>query len=168
MNTLNPYVKQYKKNQIETATPEQILILLYDAAINFLNKAKIALSENNDENYQKNISNCKDIILEFMNTLDMEAGGNVARTLYSLYRYYLRILTKTIITKDVSGIDEVLKHLSNLRETWLKAIEISNAEKEAKLMDKYVPSSTDAEEEDDDNYEDEEYDDEDEELHEDD
>lgn len=142
MTTLNPYIKQYKKNQIETATPEQILILLYDGAINFLNKAKIALTEDNDEAYHSNLLKGKNIILEFTNTLDMKSGGNVARILYNLYRYMNRILTKADITKKEEGIDEVLKLLTNLRETWLKAIEISNTEKESRLVDKYEPSKS--------------------------
>lgn len=168
MTVLNPYVKQYQKNQIETATPEQILILLYDGAINFLNKAKIALDENNEDAYQNNLLRCKNIILEFMNTLDMELGGDIARTLYNLYRYMNRILTKVGITKKVEGIDEVLKLLISLRETWVKAIEIANSEKEAKLVDKYEPSKSqtetsyydDDEEEDDEDEEDDEGEDE--------
>ena len=38
---MNPYLKQYQKNEVETASPEKILILLYDGAIQFLNKEKI-------------------------------------------------------------------------------------------------------------------------------
>ena len=40
---MNQYVKQYQKASIETASREQILIMLYDGAIQFLNKAKIDL-----------------------------------------------------------------------------------------------------------------------------
>ncbi len=149
MNTLNPYLKQYKKNQIETATPEQILILLYDGAINFLNRAKFALEENDDEQFHKGIISCKKIIIEFMDTLDMERGGKLAATLYSLYKYYRKILTKAEVTKNVDGINEVLRHLIKLRETWQKAIEIANSEKEAELggsintYDKYEEEEND-------------------------
>jgi flagellar secretion chaperone FliS len=140
MNVLNPYVKQYKKNEIETATPEEILILLYNAAINFLNKSKVSLEHNDDELFRHNILSCRNIILEFMNTLDMEKGGNVAQTLYNLYRYYHKILIKVEITKNIDGIDEVLRHLTSLRDTWKKAIEIAKAEKESLLIDKYEPA----------------------------
>ena len=44
---MNQYVKQYQKSSIETASREQILIMLYDGAIQFLNKAKVAM-ENKD------------------------------------------------------------------------------------------------------------------------
>lgn len=136
MNAANPYLKQYKKNQIETATPEQILILLYDGAIQYLNKAKIFLEQNDIEQFREGLLNCENIILEFMNSLDMELGGNIAENLYGLYDYLYSTLVMAAITRDENKVDEVLKHLKHLRETWLKAIEIANAEKEAKLIDK--------------------------------
>lgn len=147
MNTMNPYLQQYKKNQIETATPEEILILLYDAAINNLNKAKVALENNDNELFRYNMLNCKNIILEFMNSLDMEAGGKFADTLYNLYRYYHKILVKSEVTQNTQGIDEVLRHLISLRETWQKAIEISKAEKSSILVDKYESATYNDEEE---------------------
>ncbi len=137
MNALNPYLKEYKKNQVETATPEKILILLYDGAIQYLNKAKIGLEQNDLPQFHHNLLGCEKIILEFMNTLDMEAGGSLAQNLYRLYQYLYNTLVKTGISKEVKGVDEVLKHLTGLRETWQKAIEIANAEKKAALMEDY-------------------------------
>lgn len=163
MNKINPYLKQYKKNQVETATPEQVLILLYDGAIQYLNRAKIALGESNEEQFHSNILGCEKILMEFMNTLDMEQGGKLAENLYRLYDYYYNTLVKAGVSKNVNGIDEVLKHLIGLRETWQKAIEIANAEKEAKLIDdeeKEINSQSydTYEEDDEDEYEVEEYD----------
>lgn len=135
MSTMNPYLKEYKKNQIETATPEQILILLYDGAIQYLNKSKIALEESNDEQFHTSILGCQKIIMEFMNTLDMELGGALAQNLYALYEYLYNCLVTAGINKNIKKIDEVLRHLTSLRETWQKAIEIANAEKNAKLLD---------------------------------
>lgn len=133
MNTINPYLRQYQKNQVETATPEQILILLYDGAIQFLNKAKIALDDENSEQYQSNLLSCEKIIIEFMNTLDMEKGGEVAQNLYRLYEYFYTTLITVAISREVNKIDEVLRHLKDLRETWQKAIAIANSEKDAHL-----------------------------------
>lgn len=154
MNAANPYLQQYKKNQIETATPEEILILLYDSAINNLNKAKVMLVNNDNEMFRYHMLNCKNIILEFMNSLDMEAGGKFAETLYNLYRYYHKILVKSEVTQDTEGIDEVLRHLISLRETWQKAIEIAKAEKSSVLLDKYEPEKVVGEDDDEDEDED--------------
>lgn len=129
MNMANPYLKQYQKNHVETASQEKILILLYDGAIQFLNKAKLALEENRPEDVHNNIVGCENIIMEFMGTLDMEIGGELAENLYRLYEYLYNTLVMANIKKDIDKINEVLKHLMGLRETWLKAIAISNAEK---------------------------------------
>lgn len=153
MNAMNPYLQQYKKNQFETATPEELLILLYDAAIQFLNKTKIALEESNDEQFHSNILACQKIIFEFMNTLDMEQGGKLADTLYALYEYLYKVLVTASMSKKVEKINEVHRHLVGLRETWLKAIEISNAEKKANLIDDYADKYQN-EDEDEDAYED--------------
>lgn len=160
MNALNPYLKEYKKNQIETATPEKILILLYDGAIQYLNKAKIGLEQNDLPQFHSNLLGCEKIIIEFMNTLDMEAGGTLAQNLYRLYQYLYSTLVKTGINKEVAGIDEVLKHLTGLRETWQKAIEIANAEKKAALMEDYDDGKRRSADVYDDRYIDDEYEDE--------
>lgn len=135
MNAANPYLKQYKQNQIETATPEQILILLYDGAIQYLNRAKIGIETDDNIQFHTNILFCEKIIMEFMNTLDMELGGKFADRLYALYEYLYNTLVSASISKNVAKIDEVLRHLSHLRETWLKAIEIASAEKEGKAIE---------------------------------
>lgn len=149
----NPYLKQYKKNQIETATPEQILILLYDGAIQYLNRAKVALNEQNVAQFHSNVLSCEKIIMEFMNTLDMKRDVKLAQNLYQLYDYLYNTLVKAGVSQNVDDINEVLKHLTGLRETWQKAIEIANAEKGAKLID------NEDEDEDEDDYENEEEDD---------
>lgn len=135
MSTMNPYLKEYKKNQVETATPEQILILLYDGAIQYLNKAKICIEQNELKELQNNLFACEKIIIEFMNTLDMELGGEVAQNLYRLYEYFYRTLISVGISQNMDKLDEVLRHLKNLRDTWQKAIVIANSEKEMKLKD---------------------------------
>lgn len=135
MQTVNPYLKQYKKNQVETATPEEVLILLYNGAIQYLNKAKIGIEQNDNEIINKNIMACEKIILEFMNTLDMENGGEVAQNLHRLYDYFYRTLVSANLNKDMAKVDEVLKHLKNLRETWQKAISIAQSQRSANLVD---------------------------------
>lgn len=130
---MNPYIKEYKKTQIETATPEKILIMLYDGAIQYLNVAKAAIEGDKKtpgriQKIHDNIMAAQRIITEFMNTLDMEIGGEVAENLYDLYTYLYRRLVKANIQKDSSMVEEVLNHLKGLRETWAQAIEIARKE----------------------------------------
>ena len=84
---MNPYLKQYQKNEVETASPEKILILLYDGAIQFLNKAKIAMEQKNIPEIHNNIIGCEKIIEEFINTVDEENGGDFAIRIKALYQF---------------------------------------------------------------------------------
>jgi len=147
MNVVNPYLKQYKKSQVETATPEKILILLYDGAIQFLNKAKIAMDENSTEQIHNNIISCENIILEFMQTLNLKEGGSLAQNLYRLYEYLYNTLVSANLNKNAKQLDEVLGHLKGLRETWQKAIDISNAEKAAEYIEESDPDDDDDDDE---------------------
>ncbi|OLA94296.1 MAG: flagellar export chaperone FliS [Candidatus Melainabacteria bacterium LEY3_CP_29_8] len=115
---MNPYLK----NQIETSSPEQILILLYDGAIKFLNQAKIGIQNKDIELTHNNLIKAQNIISELRDTLDMEIGGELANNLYSLYNYFNRRLVQANIKKEVEPVDEVLEHLRGLRDTWKQAI----------------------------------------------
>ena len=131
---MNPYLKQYQKNQIETATPERILIMLYDGAIQYLNIARNEMMSEGPKNVQKihnNIIAAEKIITEFKCTLNMEIGGEVAQNLYELYTYMYKRLIEANVKKKVEAVDEVLWHLKELRATWQQAIEIVQKEKTA-------------------------------------
>lgn len=141
MSPVNPYVNQYRKNEVETANPGKILLLLYDGAIQFLNKAKLGIEEGDTSQVTPNIYSCQKIILEFMNTLDMDNGGSLAENLYNLYDYFYRTLVDASFNHDLKKIGEVLRHLKSLRETWQQAIAIANAEKDTTLIDKYEKSA---------------------------
>ncbi len=155
--TANPYLKQYQQSQIQTASPEQILIMLYDGAIQFLNKALIAMEKNDiQESHNNNIA-AQNIIAEFMNTLDMDIGGNVAKNLYSLYEYLHYRLVQANIQKNPAYIEEVIRHLKDLKQTWEEAIKIASKEnRQAGYSAQSNPDSYDNEEEDDDEAEEEE------------
>jgi len=126
---MNPYLKQYQQTQIQTASPEKILIMLYDGAIQFLNKAKIAIENKNIEETHNNIIAAQRIITEFMNTLDLQTGGDMAKNLFSLYEYLHYRLVQANLKKDISMIDEVIDHLKDLKQTWEEAIKIALRER---------------------------------------
>lgn len=130
----NPYARQtrqYKQAQVETATQEEILLLLYDGAIRFLVQANKALEKNDVEAFHNNLLKTQDIVMEFMTSLDMEVGGEVAKNLFALYEYLHYRLVQANIKKDATMVDEVLAHLRDLRKTWDEAIRIAAREKTA-------------------------------------
>lgn len=145
---MNQYIKQYQKLNIETATKEQILIMLYDGAIQFLNKAKIALPKKDYESYNNNLIGAQKIIQEFIDSLDREVAPQLAENLASLYEYFIRRLVHANIKKDIAAIDEVLTYLKNLKATWEKAITLNQQQEAKKLKESQYNDDYDEEEDD--------------------
>ena len=126
---MNQYVKQYQKTTVETASNEKILIMLYDGAIQFLNKAKIALNEKNWEQSHNNLMGAQRILEEFINTIDKEPNPELAQNLISLYEYFITRLVQANMKHQIEPIDEVLKFLKDLKATWEEAIAIAQKER---------------------------------------
>lgn len=135
---VNPYTKnltQYKNNEILTATPEKLLIMLYDAAIQFLFKARKAINENNPAEICNNIIGCQKILREFMKTIDLENGIDVGKHLFVFYDKLVKMLYKVNRRKDLEILEEVINELKTLRGAFLDAIDIAAKEKTSTLID---------------------------------
>ena len=115
----NPY-KQYRQTAVETASPERLIIMLYEGAVKFINQAKISMHEENIEETNKALIKAQDIISELMIGLNMEAG-EIAQNLYNLYDYFKQRLVEANTKKDDAILDEILGHLVELRDTWIEA-----------------------------------------------
>ncbi|MFZ5754635.1 MAG: flagellar export chaperone FliS [Bacillota bacterium] len=114
----NPY-QQYRQQQVNTATPDKLLIMLYDGAIRFCSQAKIAIESRNLEQAHVNLTKAQNIIIEFMTTLNMDY--EISRNLYSLYDYLYNRLVEANMKKDTAIIDELIGFLTDLRKTWAEA-----------------------------------------------
>ena len=126
MNTYN--MNQYQQNQVHTASPEQILLMLYDGAIRFTRRAIAGIEENQPELKSSGISKTMAIISEFSNSLDREIGGHIAEDLDALYEFMLRELISANLQNDVEKLRNVEKLLMDLRQTWGEAVTISRKE----------------------------------------
>lgn len=123
-NPYNKYIKQYQTNNITTATPEKLMIMLFDGAVQFLQKAKIAIDEKNLQERSSNIESARKIIRELMRTIDLENGNDVSKSLFRLYNRMAMKLIKANVSKNAALIDEVIEDLTNIRWGFQKAIEI--------------------------------------------
>ncbi|MFT5702476.1 MAG: flagellar protein FliS [Desulforhopalus sp.] len=123
MNTYN--MNQYYQTQVSTASPEQILIMLYDGAIRFTRQAIIGVEEGKPEMRRHGISKSLAIISEFARTLDHKIGSHFAEDLDALYNFMINELTEANIGNDVEKLKVVETLLVDLRGTWAEAIELN-------------------------------------------
>ena len=127
--TMNPHLHQYHNNQIATGKPEQILILLYDGAIRFVYRTATAIAEKNVEQKNLNINKTVAILSELSATLDHNIGSQVAADLTALYDFMIRELTGVNLTNDQNRLEDVRTILTDLRDTWAQAVEMTHGTK---------------------------------------
>ena len=125
-NPYNKYIKQYQTSNINTATPEKLMIMLFDGAIQFLQKAKTAIEEKDFKERSLNIEMARKIIRELMRTIDLENGNDVSKSLFKLYNKMAMKLIKANVSKNASLLDEVVDDLMNIRWGFQKAIDIQS------------------------------------------
>ena len=119
----------YKKTSVHTASKEQILLMLYQAAIRNCKKAIEAIEKKEVAKKGEYIGELQDIIIELNNSLDFELGGKVAQELASLYDYMLYASTQANMTIDKEPLTGVLSVLDTLYSGWTEAIKSLKTEK---------------------------------------
>jgi len=105
----------YLQTQVTTTTQGELLLLLYDGAVKFLNQAKEKIAERDYAGKGILISKALDIVNELDASLNLEKGGELAENLHKLYFYCSTRLLNANLKMDVTFIDEVIKILSGLR-----------------------------------------------------
>lgn len=125
MITQNPKMQVLQK-QIETASKEELTLMLYEGGIKFLNQAIVALEKKDIVKANNLILRTEDIVREFQITLDHKYE-EISRPLDQLYDYMHRRLVEGNLRKDVEILNEVLDMFREMRDTWKEAMKLSKA-----------------------------------------
>lgn len=117
----NPW-QSYRQVATKTATPGQLVLMLFDGALRYLDKALVGfdLDDPLDSNLaiNNNILKAQDIIRELNASLNMELGGEFSATMRRLYNYYDSQLSKSNLQKDPTGVQLVIRLLTEIRNAW--------------------------------------------------
>ncbi len=122
--TMNQQLQQqqqrnkYLQTSVQTATPAQLLIMLYDGAIRFCKGGIEAIKTQNAEEANRCICRAEDIIMEFVVTLDKSSP--VAEGLVKMYDYMYFKLIEANTNKTIEPLEEVIGYLVELKETWVQ------------------------------------------------
>ncbi len=106
----------YANNKIMTASPAELTLMLYEGAIKFANLAIAGIEEKDIQKAHTNIMKVERIIEEFQATLNHKYP--VAKEFDNVYNYLLIRLKEANVKKDKEIMEEVLKHLRTMRDTW--------------------------------------------------
>ena len=121
---LNTGYAAYANNKVMTASPAELTLMLYEGAIKFCNIAIRAIEEGDVEKAHNNIVKVENIIDEFRATLNHKYA--VAEDFENVYVYLRERLSLANMKKDKEILEEVLKHLRTMRDTWKEVMKETN------------------------------------------
>lgn len=117
----SPYEK-YKQSSVQTSTPAQLLIMLYDGAIRFIRGAVEAINAEDIQKKNELIGKSQAIVSELRATLNH--SYEISAQLDKLYEYINYLLIEANIRKDTAKATEALDYLVDLRESWIQASKV--------------------------------------------
>jgi flagellar protein FliS len=127
MTTAYPGARAYQTQSILTASPGQLVLLMYDGALRFMAQGRAAFALPEDaprriETINTALLRAQAVISELRANLNLDAGGEVAANLDRLYDYHLRRLFEANLRKDEAPLIEVERLVRTLRDSWAEML----------------------------------------------
>lgn len=118
----NPY-QSYQQSSVNTASPGELTLMLYNGCLKFIHLANNAIKTNDIQTKNTNIQKAQKIIQELMVTLNMdfEVSGNMM----SLYDYMNRRLIEANVKNETAILEEVEGLVTDFRDTWRQVIQLN-------------------------------------------
>ena len=117
----------YQNSKVLTASPAELTLMLYEGAIRFCNVAIASIDKGDVQVAHNNIMIAQRVIQELQATLDMKYP--VAEDFNKVYNYLISRLMEANLEKNVEILEEVLKHMRTMRDTWKEVMQINAANK---------------------------------------
>jgi flagellar protein FliS len=118
--------KRYQAIAINTASPGQLILMLFDGALRFMAAAVAAFEESDRrkqiEGIHNNLVRARDILRELQTSLDQEKGGEFSQRLHPLYEYMIGQLNEANLKKNVKPIQVVESLLGQIRNAWAQML----------------------------------------------
>jgi len=126
---INSAAEAYKRQQIMTATPETLTLILYNGALRFMTEGIDAIQKKDYEQANTSLQKAQNIISEFRITLKMEY--EISHQLLPLYNYVYDRLVEGNMKSQVEPIEEAKGIITELRDAWAQAMKKARQEKGA-------------------------------------
>lgn len=115
----------YFRTQVESATPLQRVVMLYDGALHFLERSASCMRGHDYENATIYNIRAQNIVMELQGSLNMQEGGDLSVRLHALYAYFLKRMISANTSRSPEQLDEVSRSIGEIRESWA-ALEAGN------------------------------------------
>jgi flagellar secretion chaperone FliS len=121
--SLNNAYEKYRINSVNTATPEELIHMLYNGLVKFILQAISSINDSNIEKANSCIIKAQNIVVELQVSLDKKI--ELSANLEILYDYIYRRLMDANLQKDIKVLEEILYFAKQFRDTWGQAIKIA-------------------------------------------
>lgn len=115
-------LQAYQRNQLTTTDSGTVLLMLYQGAIDSVNRARQSMEQGDMAEKGKHILRANDIVSQFMASLDYDIGGELAQNLEGLYRYILDQMLLANVKNDPKPLEVVGNLLITLKQGWEEAV----------------------------------------------
>ncbi len=118
-----PVSKEYLRNAVLQAGPEQLQLMLFDGAIRFALKGREGIEKKDFEQVYESLCRAQQIVLEMEAGLRPEVNQELCEQMSALYGFVYRKLVSASVHRNISDIDDALKILKHQRGTWALLVE---------------------------------------------
>ncbi|MCC7492488.1 MAG: flagellar export chaperone FliS [Fimbriimonadaceae bacterium] len=113
-----PALETYRRQQVETASPMQLVRMLYDAMLQATRDARVAIEQRDFEDANDRLLHAQRIVEELDHAVDEQKGGDIARNLRRLYDFLLQRLTYVNITKSLPALEDTEMIMEEMHSMW--------------------------------------------------
>tara|TARA_A200000113_G_scaffold203193_2_gene198117 strand:+ start:1163 stop:1591 length:429 start_codon:yes stop_codon:yes gene_type:complete len=125
---INAYQKSNIKQDVSTADPHKLTLLLLQGAMDRIAYAKGAIERKDFVNKSKFVTKATSIVIYLRDTLDMDVGGEIASNLFSLYSFIVELINEAHFNNDIAKLDEAYGLLEPIRDAWVSIPESAKLE----------------------------------------
>lgn len=133
---INAYKQGNMKQDIASADPHKLTLLLMQGALDRIAYAKGAMERKDFAGKAENISRAVSIIIHLRDTLDLDVGGETAENMFALYDYMVERLNHAHFKNDLQMLDEVSSLLTPIRDAWVQIPDAAKQEAYESLRQK--------------------------------
>lgn len=109
----------YRQTQVQSRTPLELVVMLYDGALKFLHLTRAAIERRDVAARRDASSRALAIISELQSTLNMAEGGEIAERLDALYAFASARILQSAHENAAAPLDDAIRVIETLRESWV-------------------------------------------------
>lgn len=128
LSGINAYRKGNLKQEIATADPHKLTLMLMQGALDRIAYAKGSMERKEYAAKADYLSKATAILINLRDTLDLKVGGELAENMYALYDYMVDRLTEAHVRNNLGLLDEVSSLLTPIRDAWVQIPESAKQE----------------------------------------